>query len=63
MSAIATPQEIHVDHDGKVVRLTIQGVGTLGLPAATAHKVARQLVGCANEVEQLMKPWPYASRR
>jgi hypothetical protein len=69
MSGVATPQEIHVSHDDKLVLLTIQGVGTMKMPPDTAHHVARCLVDAANKCEggKIIRPgnslWPNLSKK
>lgn len=61
MTGIAKRQEVIIDHNGHMIMLTIQGVGTLSLSPDTAHHIARALVKASNDVET-GKRWPHASR-
>lgn len=59
MAGIATPQETHVDHDGRFVCLHIQGAGTLRMPQDAAHQLARDLVRECNKLTNVRAPRPW----
>ncbi len=60
MSNVATPQEVVVERSGLDAALHIRGQGTLTLPRAAAHELARALMRVVGEIDAVSpgESWP-----